>query len=144
MNASPTDRIAKLIAAYGADRARWPAADRAEIESIDSAHDEARRAALELDALLDSLEAPPPRAGLRRDILLAVAREPRSGSRGLLAAWRALWRELGGARIAAPALVLALGVGLGLDWATTPAVSADGEDLLALVQFEESYPELDP
>lgn len=144
MNDFRSDRIDELIAVYGADRRRWPAAERA-LEANGGANAAAREAG-ELDALLDALDAPAPRVELRREILLAVAREPRRGARGLIAAWRELWRELGGARVAAPALVLALGVGVGLDWATTPpiAAEADSEDLLTLVQFEETYTELDP
>ena len=146
MNDFRPDRIDELIAAYGADRARWPAAERAATDASAGVNDEAWRQARELDALLDTFEAPPPRVELRRTILLAVAREPRQPARGLLESWRELWRELGGARIAAPALVLALGVGVGLDWATTPPLvaEADSEDLLTLVQFEETYTELDP
>jgi hypothetical protein len=156
MNDFRSARIAELLATYGADRARWPAAERARFahDGIDrdaatqgeTAPGDAWSQARELDVLLDALAAPPPPSGLRRNVLLAVAREPRISSRGLLGAWRELWRDLGGARIAAPALVLALGVGVGLDWATTPTLAgdADAEDLLTLVQFEETYTELDP
>jgi hypothetical protein len=146
MTESRHERIVELIAAYGADRRRWPAAERLAHEVDDAASQAAAREARELDALLDTLQAPPPPSALRREILLAVAREPRHGSRGLGDAWRELWRELGGARIAAPALVLAFGVGVGLDWAMTPPLGAEAEseDLLTLVQFEETYTELDP
>lgn len=146
MNDPRTDRIAALIAAYGANRARWPEAGRTALEPREEDLAAADwREARELDAWLDALDAPPPRVGLRREILLAVSREPR-GARGWFAAWRELWHELGGTRIAAPALVLALGVGLGLDWATTPAFVADAapEDLLTLVQFDDTLTDLDP
>ena len=146
MNESRPDRIAELIAAYGADRRRWPSEERDKVAGVDSVGDEAWDDARALDTLLETLDAPAPRSELRRDVLLAVAREPRTPRRGVFAAWRELWLELGGARIAAPALVLALGVGVGLDWAMTPplGVEADAEDLLTLVQFEETYTELDP
>lgn len=144
MNDIRPDRIAALIAAYGSDPARWPIEERASADR--GAHDPAWAEARALDALLDTLDAPAPRIGLRREVLLAVAREPSAPARGWFASLAELWRDLGGARIAAPALVLALGVGVGLDWAMTPPLTtgSDAEDLLTLVQFEESYAELDP
>ena len=98
-----------------------------------------------LDAELDALRAvPPPSAQLRRNVLSAVAREPRALS------WRdalaALWRELGGTRLAAPAFAMALVAGLGLGWAIeAPADDDDGsDDLIALAQLDDAYSELEP
>jgi hypothetical protein len=99
-----------------------------------------------LDAELDALRAaPPPSAQLRRNVLLAVAREPRALS------WRealaALWRELGGTRLAGPALAMALVAGLGMGWAIDDAGVDDddgSDDLIALAQLDDAYAELEP
>lgn len=98
-----------------------------------------------LDAELDALRAAPaPSAQLRRNILLAVTREPRALS------WRealaALWRELGGTRLAGPALAMALVAGLGMGWALEDTgVDDDGsDDLIALAQLDDAYAELEP
>lgn len=65
--------------------------------------------------------------------------------------WRdvlaAFWRELGGARLAAPAFALALALGVGLSWvAEDGAAAADvsGDDLVALAQFDDAYEGLEP
>ena len=98
-----------------------------------------------LDAELDARrDAPPPSARLRRDVLAAIAREPRT------LPWRdalaALWRELGGARLAAPAFAMALAAGLGLGWAIDEPAGDDdaGDDLIALAQLDDTYSELEP
>jgi hypothetical protein len=99
-----------------------------------------------LDAELDVLRAvPAPAAQLRRNVLLAVAREPRALS------WRdalaALWRELGGTRLAGPALAMALVAGLGMGWALDDASAEDdagSDDLIALAQLDDAYAELEP
>lgn len=140
-------RIAALVAAYGADPSRWPAAERDAHASAGANAEEALREAAALDAMLASLrDTPPPAADLRRRVLLAVAAQPRPAARGFLAGLRELWRELGGARIAAPAFAMAMAVGLGLGWATMPAVADAGEpeDLLAIAQFEDTYEEFTP
>lgn len=99
-----------------------------------------------LDADLDLLRAAPaPRAQLRRDVLAAIAREPRRASwRDLFAG---LWRELGGTRLAGPAFAMALAAGIGLSWLAEDATAADdgaSDDLIALAQLDESYEGLDP
>jgi hypothetical protein len=99
-----------------------------------------------LDAELDALRvAPAPSLQLRRNVLLAVAREPRALS------WRealaALWRELGGTRLAGPALAMALVAGLGMGWALEDTGIEDGDgsdDLIALAQLDDAYAELEP
>ena len=143
------ERLAALIAAHGADVARWPAAERVHAGDL-AAHatlEPARRDAVALDAALAQLDPVPlPPADLRRRILLAAAREPHRDARGIAGLLADLWRELGGTRIAAPALALALATGLGLGWEAVPATDAadDGEDLVLLAQFDDSYTEFLP
>ena len=100
-----------------------------------------------LDAELDALRAvPPPAAHLRRNVLMAVAREPRRLS--WRAAIAALWRELGGSRIAGPALAMALAMGVGMSWLLEDDAADDngaGDDLIALAQLDgAAYAELEP
>lgn len=98
-----------------------------------------------LDTQLDALRAvPAPSAQLRRNVLLAVAREPHAlSSREAIAA---LWRELGGTRLAGPALAMALVAGLGMGWAIDDngAENDEGDDLIALAQFDDAYAGLEP
>lgn len=99
-----------------------------------------------LDAELDALRvAPPPSAQLRRNVLAAIAREPRRQS--LRDTFAALWRELGGTRWAAPAFALALALGLGAGWAldASDPIDVDGDDdLIALAQLDDTYAEFEP
>lgn len=113
-----------------------------------------------LDAELELLRnAPAPRAALRQHVLAAVARErsvtgpgahtlPRArGKAGMGAILAALWRELGGTRLAAPAFALALACGIGMSWLAEDSLAADeaaGEDLVALAQFDDAYEGLEP
>jgi hypothetical protein len=140
-------RLDALIAAYGADPERWPEAEReAGRVALATARTDDLHGAVQLDAQLDALALPPVSPDLRRRVLLAVAREPRRAGVFSRLWLRELWEELGGARIAAPALAMALGAGLGLGWLTPPSAAdeADPEDLIALVQFDDSYAELAP
>ena len=111
-----------------------------------------------LDAELDLLRAAPaPRAQLRRAVLNAIALEPRRAAqtttqranpRGtLLDALAALWRDLGGARLAAPAFAMALAAGIGLSWLVedpTAGVDDSSDDLVALAQLDDAYEGLEP
>lgn len=103
-----------------------------------------------LDAELDRLRsAPAPRAQLRRDVLEAIARQPRARaerSDTWLDTLAALWRELGGTRLAAPAFATALAVGVGLSWLAEDATASDdgSEDLVTLAQFDDAYEGLEP
>jgi hypothetical protein len=150
MNEPRPDRLNELLAAYGADPARWPAPDRARFAPRLDASPELAAAlheAQSLDALFEPLApAPDAPSGLRRTILLTVAQEPRA-PRGLAQTLRELWRELGGIRVAAPALAAACAFGIGLAWMTAPLPDAPddaSEDVLALAQFEQSYEESAP
>ena len=105
------ERVEQLIAAYGAEPARWPAGERAEAERLASGADlaaglEAERA---LDAALDAYAAEAPSLALRQRILVGAPR-PRQTR-----AWRpsgGFW--LSGASLAAACVVgVVFGVSLG-------------------------------
>lgn len=109
-----------------------------------------------LDAELDLLRAAPaPRSQLRHNVMAAIAREPRQAAPGARAPRRgslpdalaALWRELGGARLAGPAFAMALAAGIGLSWFADNATAGEddgGDDLVALAQLDDAYAGLEP
>lgn len=154
----PATRYADLLAAHGADTARWPADARAQLATLRAATSNAdalEREASQLDALLDhAAPPPPPTAALRLAILDAAKRTPQTPIATTVrtaSPWQALialWRDLGGTRLAAPAFAMALACGIGLGWMLQPgeamAATQDSDDLLALVQFEDNYTELSP
>ena len=157
MNVSAADRFAELLARHGADPARWPPHEHAWMSDYRRDHAEADpvlEEASTLDAWLDAAPVPPaPRLDLRAAILAAAAaadapQRASAPSQSAFAALAALWRDLGGARLAAPALAMALAAGVGLGWMLEPpsAVSSehDSEDFLALAQFADHYTELSP
>lgn len=76
-----------------------------------------------LDALLAADVVPQPRAGLRRAILLDIQARSAGGF------WRALWRELGGLRIAGPVLSASLAVGIAVAAMLEPATPAPDSDV---------------
>lgn len=76
-----------------------------------------------LDALLAADVVAPPSAGLRRTILLDFEARSAGGF------WRALWRELGGLRIAGPALSASLAVGIAVAVMLEPAAPAPSADV---------------
>lgn len=134
----------RLYATYGADPARWPA----ELRGLHTGEASAARdEALALDQALALLaDAPLPSPGLRRRILLSAAAEP-PALRGPGALLRALWQELGGIRMAGPAMAMAMAFGIGLAWMTAPLPDDAGygaEDMLALMQFDQDYEEILP
>ena len=53
-----TDRLREVLAAYGADPARWPAGDRTELVHLIDGAGEGYRDALEVDRLLQLASAP--------------------------------------------------------------------------------------
>jgi hypothetical protein len=87
--------------------------------------DESADQARALDALLAADVVAPPSDGLRRAILFDFQARTAGGF------WRALWREIGGLQVAAPALGASLAVGIAvatmLEPALPPAVPAPGE-----------------
>ncbi len=113
------DRFAEIVAAYGADPALWPAAERRAAEALAQASSEARRLldqAAPLDHLLRQAAMPQPSADLAQRIL---ARLPGQTAVRRISAWkefslaafpfRAAWPQF-----AVLALALSLGIGAGL------------------------------
>ncbi|MBB5209615.1 hypothetical protein [Chiayiivirga flava] len=144
-------RLADLLDRHGADSARWPPPARAFADTLrdDAAAQAMLRDAAALDAWLDAV--PPPAPALRNAILVAAASQPHGASAGgrpgFVATLRALWFDLGGARLAAPALAMALAAGVGLGLALEPStfeVDDDADDLLALAQIDDRYTEFAP
>jgi anti-sigma factor RsiW len=136
-------RLEQLIAAYGADPARWPASERK--HWIDSALLDPQLAARldeerALDRQLAELAAvPTPSQALAARILAAAPRPARPRWR-----WSALLSELGGLRLAGPALACALSLGLGLALllpTTPPSDDAVVEDWLSLALLDEGVDE---
>lgn len=83
---------------------------------------ESKEQARALDALLAADVVAPPSAGLRRTILLDFEARSAGGF------WRAVWRELGGLRIAGPALSASLAVGIAVAAMMEPAVPSIDTD----------------
>ena len=157
MNANAAERFAHLLAIHGADPARWPPQEQAWMRAFATASDAAAtqvHEAAALDAWLDAAPVPPaPAMQLHSAILLAAAREPhapRVARMSLRASLIAFWHEIGGGRLAAPALAMAMAVGVGLGWMLQPpemlsTASVQGsDDLLALAMFDDQYTELTP
>ncbi len=105
------DRVKKLIAAYGADRARWPEAEVARLGAL-APHDPELAAAGRLDALLSRFEAPPVAPDLVERIVARTAELPQQRRGGFR--WRRLLPRLGGQRLTLP----------GLPWPELAAMSA--------------------
>lgn len=122
---------------HGSDLSRWPDAERvaagmllATSPPMRAAH---ARAAM-LEQRLAAFEAPEPSSALRRNLLADFAAQQARGG------WQdRLWRQIGGIRIALPAMAtaLALGVAIG-SWLPPPGSSTDAnsEDALALLQYD--------
>jgi hypothetical protein len=148
-HAAGSARLAELLQAYGGDPLRWPAHERAAMrEAMQQAGpqpDDARGASLHaqaaaLDQTLATLDAVPDVPHLRRAVLLAVAQEPHRASQSMTQRLLELWQALGGARLAAPALTLALAAGIGLGWSLEPTeTDADELALIELAQLDDAY-----
>lgn len=145
-------RFADLLDRHGADPAHWPGHARALADALrnDAQAQAMLRDAAALDAWLAA--APPPAPSLRSAILAAAAALPHAPAAprrpSLAEALRGLWFDLGGARLAGPALAMALAAGVGLGWLLEPpAVDAgdqSSDDLLALAQIDDRYTEFSP
>lgn len=121
----PRERVRALLDAYGADRGRWPAAERATAERV-LAGDPVLAAELAdaraLDGLLDALPAPEPSPALRVTLRDIPDRAELGWAGRLAALWPfgAPWRPAVGLLAAA---VLGIVVGI----ATSEPTSADSE-----------------
>lgn len=144
-------RFMELAEAFGADLRRWPSGDaeRARALLIEQPDLQAELdRADELDRSLLALHAEPNMAAMQSAVLAAIA-EPapvvrRSPPR--LGTFAQLWQELGGFRLVAPTLAMALTLGVGLsnwfdptvldvppaenDLASLALLDADDEELL--------------
>lgn len=94
-----------------------------------------------LDAWLASSQPPPVPAQLRQ----AILRSAQAAGMPAAPSWRdavlALWHELGGLRIAAPVMALALAIGMGAAqqlW-TSGMQNDNADDLLALALIDDGY-----
>lgn len=98
-----------------------------------------------LDAWLASSTPPAPPAHLRQAILRSVQAASVPPRPSLAMVLRSLWAEIGGLRIAAPVMALALALGLGTAnqvWQAEDLVVAADDDLLSLALMDESYSNL--
>jgi hypothetical protein len=167
MMADLMERLQTVVAAYGADRARWPAADREALSELAATNPEARRllaGEASFDTLLAAASARAPEAAVARarDQLFArlESETPARGQDALIvpfarreaprpagaAPGRSMWRE---AALLAAALLIGVftgtqglleGSGLDLTNLTTTAAtaSADSDDVSTLALDAES------
>lgn len=129
------ERFSDLLDAYGADLARWPPLEAEAAGQLLAGSPSARQALASARALDQALDWPLPTlagtASLRQRILdrLPPTRQP---------SWRerlqALWSELGGWRLTAPAMAMALMVGVSLGVALDEMPESD--ELLSLAQLD--------
>jgi hypothetical protein len=117
------ERLLEIIAAYGAEPGRWPAAERSAAEALLATSAEARsalEAARGLDRLLDGLPAPRSELGAGTVAARAIAAD-QAAARGRASASRRGWFWLapGVAGLAAAAVA-----GFFIGWAEVDAASA--------------------
>jgi anti-sigma-K factor RskA len=129
------ERFSDLLDAYGADLARWPATE-AEAARQLLAESTFARQALESIRAFDlalnwPLPAPASSAVLRQRIL---DRLPSAGNPSWRERLQGLWCELGGWRLTAPAMAMALLVGVSLGVALDEVPESD--ELLSLAQLD--------
>jgi anti-sigma-K factor RskA len=137
------DRLRAIVDAYGADPARWPAAERTAGEALLAGSAAARALvaeAADLDAALDAVPALQPTPAMRTAILAAA---PRRAASSLLAqlreGWRELFAELGGWRMAGGVLAASLVLGIVSGGLLSEGLSAEtSPDLLQLAYLDDS------
>lgn len=140
------DRLRAIADAYGADPARWPAAERAAGEALLAGSTAARALladAAGLDAALDAVPALQPTPAMRTAILAAA---PRRAAPSLLArlheGWRELFGELGGWRLAGSVLAAALVLGIMSGGLLSEGLSSEASPgLLQLAYLDDSIAE---
>lgn len=142
------EHFAALLDAYGAEPSRWPEREREAVLALLAASAEARALrdqAAQLDTAL-VLSAPTPTLALRAAVLRAIPSAPAAGET-FADTLRALWRGIGGWRLAAPAFAtsLALGIALGASvLPPTPAAVDDDADLMQLALLDDGDTEFAP
>lgn len=140
------ERFEAIVAAYGARPDRWPTAERQAAEILLAGSATARAlldGAAALDGLLDTVPAPAPSPAVRAAILAAAPRAATPSLVGRLAeAWRTFSGELGGFRVAGPALAasLLLGIVVGGVMSESAGRAAD-PDLLQLALLDDTFVE---
>ena len=95
-----------------------------------------------LDAWLASSKPPAPPAQLREAILRSAQTACLPSRLSWTQALRALWAEIGGLRVAAPVMALALALGLGTSnqiWQAGDQATTEEDDLLSLALIDEDY-----
>jgi hypothetical protein len=140
------DRLRAIVDAYGADPARWPAAERAAGEALVAGSPSARALvadAAPLDTALDTLPALRPTPAMRTAVLAAAPRPPApSFAARLREGWRELFGELGGWQTAGGILAAALVLGIVSGRMLSEGMSADASPgLLQLAYLDDSVAE---
>ncbi len=130
----------RIVEAYGADPARWPADERARPKQDEPGLDDVRAAEARIDALLDTLPAGTASPELVRKVMAAapngsaaLVREP--SPTGRLAAfwpWRTVWRPAA----AALAFSAFVGIALGLIVYTPVADTTDETETARELAFD--------
>lgn len=140
MTSDPQRHADRLLAIHGADPARWPATERANLQQADP---DERAAEAQLDLWLAGSVPPPPSAQLRASLMAAAHQAAAARRPGWREALAALWQDLGGTRVAAPVFALALAAGVGLGSGLLPGLETaqadEAEDLLSLALVDDSY-----
>jgi hypothetical protein len=139
------DRFRALADAWGGDLSRWPASERVAARALMEASPAARAElddARSFDALLSRDVVAPPSTGLRRAIVLAADARLEGGF------WNTLWRDLGGARIAGPALAASVVLGIAASAILSPALdtatTTESPDYAELALLDGAYEDYAP
>lgn len=139
------DRFRDLADAWGGDLSRWPASEQAAARVLMETSPAARAEfdeARSFDVLLSRDVVAPPSSGLRREIVLAADARLEGGF------WKTLWRELGGARIAGPALAASVVLGVAASAMLSPALdattTAEPPDYAELALLDGAYEDYAP
>jgi anti-sigma factor RsiW len=139
------DRLRAIVAAYGADPAHWPTAERAAAEALLARSGAAHALladAVGLDAALDSIPAFEPTAAVRRAILAAAPRPATPWLARLRESWWELFGELGGWRMAGGVLAASLMLGIVSGGLLAEGASSDAApELLQLAYLDDSVAE---
>lgn len=128
------ERALELLAAYGADPMRWPAAERTAAQALLAVTESPRlQAALAeaeaLDQALDGLSAPVLSEAARQRLTCEARPGLRGKLRGFLGWQGSLWRPAG-----ALAAALLLGVALGMNDTAVETIALPGASLTGAVE----------
>ena len=139
------ERLRTLIAAYGANPARWPLAERPAAEALMARSPEACAALADaepLDTLLDAVPALSPSPALRAAVLVGMPRRERSSRIGWWESARALVQEFGSLPAVRPLLLASVLLGIFAGgYLDTTSDTESGSDLIQLAVYDGSYVE---